>query len=270
MNLPEFKNWLTIYCNRPKTREVYYSVISRFLKQHTEITQDTVNSYLSDMINKKASNTSINQFIYSMRKYAKFASLSLELPEPRPREQKVYSSLTYEELEVVLGKLEQVVKEPEKYKAILLFMFYTGLRRQELINLKRSDFDFDKFTVTINKSKTYKGKVVQLPESVIKIIKVYFLREREGQNAFNISYCSLYSILKRIGKMFNCPKKFSPHSFRRACARHLFRITNNDYRIAKKQLGHSNIATTMSYAEITKEESFKMLGDAFKKKLKNK
>jgi len=89
--------------------------------------------------------------------------------------------------------------DPLKLKAILLFLFYTGLRRQEFLNLKRKDIDLDKLTVYVRgKTKNRMEREVPIPKRIANVVKQYFITYPEETNAFNYSNTQLTHLIKDL------------------------------------------------------------------------
>ena len=68
-----------------------------------------------------------------------------------------------------------------KFKAVLYFIYYTGIRRVELPTLRRLDFDLDKCSVKI------KNRICYYPSKVRDMIRIYFNSDEEVKNAFNFT-----------------------------------------------------------------------------------
>lgn len=266
MNLTEFKNWLTIYCTSSKTVQNYFEAMKRFSLQYPELNQENIHSYISSLIEQKKSRSAINQFIYALRKYCEFARLQFDIPKPRKQKDKIKPYLTEEEMKEIVKKVKYIVRNPIKYMALIQFLFYTGLRREELINLKREDINLDKCTVNVHETKTDTARIIVFPPSLLAELNLYFLKDRENINAFNVTYQSVYEVLTRIGKECGYADKCNPHAFRHACAHYLLKITGNQYQVVQKMLGHVNIATTMHYVDMNNEEAINKLEKIYSNK----
>lgn len=138
---------------------------------------------------------------------------------------------------------------PYKLKAILYFMYFTGVRFEELLGLKREDIDLDKNFAVIRNTKSKRDRKVLFVPEVAEITKTYFLLEPEYNNAFNLT-------VKKVNILFGFLKQFAPnltpHSMRHSFAQHMLRKGVN-LRVIQKLLGHKNIETTLLYCDPDEE-----------------
>lgn len=76
-------------------------------------------------------------------------------------------------------------KSPFKFKTLLYLLYYTGLRKKELLNLKRHNFDLENNRLFI----TFQNNIRTLfyPEKIKEYLIQYFEKEPEEKNAFNIT-----------------------------------------------------------------------------------
>ena len=268
MNLQNFKNWLMVNRDSKNTVETYLRQMKGFFKSFSEFNQETVNNYLLERLDKKVAKTTWNLDISALRAYAEFSKIEINFPKNKKPDQKIQPHLEEKELEEIFKKLKYIVNQNNKYQAILGVLFYSGLRIKELENLKRSDFNFDNDTIIIRNTKGKTDRVVPFPIPIRRKIENFFLRNREQENAFDITEDSVRQILSKIGREMGLNYNLHPHTFRHSCARYLLRITNNDYRTVQNILGHADIKTTMLYTKITNEEAIEKLQNIFKRKTK--
>ena len=144
-----------------------------------------------------------------------------------------------------------------KHKLIIKFFYSTGIRLNELINLKRSDIDFDRNIVNIRKGKGKKDRITIISESLrLDLLKYYSKTIFKTAFVFE-GYKGKYSkkavqaVLKDIGKKVGI--NLHPHMLRHSFATHLLE-SGTDIRLIQKLLGHSDISTTQIYTKISKKE----------------
>ncbi len=53
MNLENFKNWLILNQDSPRTIEIYFTYIKNFFKKYPEFNQENINKFLLDLISTK-------------------------------------------------------------------------------------------------------------------------------------------------------------------------------------------------------------------------
>lgn len=204
-------------------------------------------------------NTTINAKISSIRSFYRFLLLNTECSEETLAEinkfkmlripKKLHPILTTEELPKLVGicMTNIPIIHPYKTRALLYFMFYTGIRKGELINLKRENIDLEKNTAIIKLPvKRNRERFIHFPPQVSEYLKMYFAVVPEKTNAFNLTNKSIRYFIWAVNKFLDDNKKISPHSLRHSFANMLAENDINP-KVAQKLLGHSHMSSTMIY-----------------------
>lgn len=164
---------------------------------------------------------------------------------------------TYDEFQ----KFIQAAKDDINAYTIYNLFFYSGMRMGELLALTLNDFDFDKCTVSINKSlavidgeqttkktKTEKSKrIVALPVPIMEMIKEYagHLYEYNPANRLFISSkTSLHRDMRKYCEISGV-RKIKVHELRHSHASHLIELGVSPLSISER-LGHEDIKTTLN------------------------
>jgi len=150
----------------------------------------------------------------------------------------------------------------------------SGLRVDEMANLKCSDLliGSEKSSLIVRNGKGSKRRSVWI-SSVFKRTCKEFLEYRrqfgfeiepEGFVLCNrwgqrISTRALQKDFKALIKKTNLPERYHIHSLRHTYTTFLLLASNNNYRFAQIQLGHSSIKTTQEYAGVVEREARKAL-----------
>ena len=146
---------------------------------------------------------------------------------------------------------------------MIALLYATGIRREELANIKLSDIDQPCGTITVT-GKGNKVRVVPIGDSTASDLKTYLsLREiyianktppstklflnRNGQGLSVRSIDRLVKKFASIGGM-----DITPHTLRHSFATHLLE-NGADLMLIKEILGHSSLSTTQKYTHITAE-----------------
>lgn len=173
--------------------------------------------------------------------------------------------LSFDEIEKIIGKIDQSKPEGGRNKAILETMYSCGLRVTEAINLQISCLYLDVGFVRVT-GKGNKERLVPIGTDAIKYIKLYkdnirvhapikkgcedilFLNKRGGQ----LSRIMIFYIIKDLAKKAEITKNISPHTFRHSFATHLVE-GGADLRAVQEMLGHESITTTEIYTHLDRD-----------------
>lgn len=144
-----------------------------------------------------------------------------------------------------------------KHKIIIKLIYSSGLRLEELINLKRKDMDFDRNVICVRKGKGKKDRITLISETLkLDLLKYY------SKNMFKTEYVlegrkgeynkkSVQKVLNAVGKKIGI--KVHPHMLRHSFATHLLEQGTN-IRHIQKLLGHSDLSTTKIYLHVSNRD----------------
>lgn len=177
------------------------------------------------------------------------------------RERRLPSVLSREEVKRVLGKVDTF----HNY-AYLTTVYTCGLRLQEGLYLEVSDIDGARKIIHIHRGKGAKDRYVPLPEATYKLLQRYWRTHRNPKLIFPavgrarksaptspipMSIEGVQGGFRRAKHAAGILKKgVSVHTLRHSYATHLLEAGVN-LRVIQKNLGHSNIETTMIYLHLT-------------------
>ncbi len=152
--------------------------------------------------------------------------------------------------------------EGKTHRLIVELFYTTGVRRDELINIKESGIDLAGQMLKVL-GKGNKERLIPLSNYILDRIKDYILSKREIKNADSTFLLvgskgkKLYSkyvylIVKKYLSLVTTIEKKSPHILRHTFATHL---TNKgaDINAVKELLGHTSLAATQVYTHNTIE-----------------
>lgn len=138
-------------------------------------------------------------------------------------------------------------------RAIVETLISSGVRCEELCNLRIADVDLDKKTLHVRHGKGGKDRVTYISDVAAEHIRIYLKGRKQDTTALfasqksgsNICVGSVKSLVSRIGVRAGV-ENTHPHRFRRTFATELYR-RGMDINSISKLMGHSNIETTKRY-----------------------
>ncbi len=185
------------------------------------------------------------------------------------------------ELELIDRACLQIVQNPHEYRphwfwlAVIYTLYYSGMRRRQLVTLKLKDIDFENSLISLSYegSKTHRGWVIPMHENVSARLHDLILRSEAAlgrklkDDDFLFSAGRFYprykvirgggmkgeaitGFFKRLGKKLDLP--IGAHRFRHTLATELCNppgIDSPDIFAVQALLGHTSIQTTRSYTE---------------------
>ncbi len=144
-----------------------------------------------------------------------------------------------------------------KHKLIIEFLYSSGLRLSELLNLKRKDIDFDNNLIFVRHGKGAKDRVTLLSSSLKNDLLKYYSNFNfktdyvfEGRNG-KYTKKSVQKVLERLGNKIGL--KIHPHMLRHSFATHLLE-NGTDLRYIQKLLGHASSKTTEIYTHVANSQ----------------
>ncbi|MEZ4803803.1 MAG: tyrosine-type recombinase/integrase, partial [Gelidibacter sp.] len=146
-----------------------------------------------------------------------------------------------------------------KHRAIIGLLYSCGLRIGELLNLKKSDLDFDRQQLYIRNGKGRKDRVVGM-SAVLQPLLMNYLHTYaptvfviEGSGGGPYSAVSVRHFLKRNCQRLGIKKQVTPHTLRHSYATHMLE-NGVDVRYIQELLGHSKPETTMIYTHVAQRD----------------
>jgi site-specific recombinase XerD len=268
--LNDFKNWLILNGASQNTTDNYESRILE-VHRHTPIekwTKEALEAFLTQIKLKRKTST-FNNYLFAIKKYLAFIKKDIELPHATRIINALPKCFTEKYFEdTIIMTIEQIVdKDIEKIKALLYFLFYTGIRIGEIDTLHRKDIDLDKFTAKIYVSKTREERMVFFTKQTKFYLEQYFNCEEEQSNAFNMT-SNAFQARINLWKPYFRDVPFHAHMFRHSFATNLL-YKGVDLFSVSKLLGHKDIATTQRYLSLSTEQIQELYNSKIDKKRKS-
>ncbi len=279
--IKEFLDFLRVQRNySPHTIKAYRHDLEdfrRFLEGEggdwREVNIQLVRSYLSLLRQEGLSSSSLMRRASSLKSFFKYLAWRgylrqnpLRLLSAPRRDRNLPRYLGVEEMEVLLS-LPFKGKLGKRDRAILEFLYSTGIRVSELVSLNMEDIDWENGFVRV-RGKGGKERIVPVGDKALEALEEYFyvrntfLKNRrkdiyvEPEALFlnkwggRITTRSVERIVARYIREASLKKKVSPHQFRHSFATHLLE-RGADLRAVQELLGHSSLSTTQVYTHLT-------------------
>lgn len=205
---------------------------------------------------------SLNSIIICIKSFFKFLceedyldndpSRKLKKIKQEKRLKKSLNEITFEQIRLSCSNVRD--------RALLEFLYSTGVRVSELISINKDDLNYESNTLRVI-GKGNKERVVIFSD-ITKFYLNKYLGSRSDDNPAlfvsvkkpykRLSQRGVQKIFDRIKKDLNLSVDFTPHILRHTFATKLAQTA--DITTVQKLLGHTSLDTTMIYAEIDNEK----------------
>jgi integrase/recombinase XerD len=216
---------------------------------------------------KKRIQSSINQFLKYLIDENYIANIEINNVSVMS-EKKLPHVLSPNEIDKLIDFYNHDLFISSRNKTIIDFMYSTGCRVSELINVEESDIDIEEAFVRLE-GKGSKQRIVPLGSKVLINLESYLpLRNKDRKSKNNKLFISksyknldrtaVFRIIKSTGVKAGIHKELYPHILRHSAATHMLE-GGCDLRTVQEFLGHSSVSTTQIYTKVTKaflEEAF--------------
>jgi len=169
-----------------------------------------------------------------------------------------------ERLPVVLSE-EEVARLIESaitsyHRVILMTLYGTGLRREELCRLKVSDIDSQRMVVHVRQGKGNKDRDVTLSPRLLEVLRAYWKWRKPKTYLFPSLYRkrpeqpidskTVWHAVREAARRAGIKKKVSPHLLRHSWATHLLE-RGTDLQTIQVLLGHVDLEATTIYLHLS-------------------
>ena len=235
-----------------------------------EVKSSIIRSWIVNLIESDVSPRSINRKISTLKSFYKYLLIN-DIIDKSPL-LKVITPKTSKRLPIFVGEKEMsnLFNEIEfkndyegiRDKLIIEFLYSTGIRLIELVNLKINSIDTSNSSIKVI-GKRNKERIIPFSDKLKDKIQDY-LKEREKlstkevhlfltKNGEKIYPKLVYRVVNYYLSMVTTVSKKSPHVLRHTFATHML---NNgaDLNSIKEILGHANLSATQVYTHNTIEK----------------
>ncbi|MBI3035589.1 tyrosine-type recombinase/integrase [Candidatus Woesearchaeota archaeon] len=231
----------------PRTGKSYSSIVGKFLKSGKEPREFLLNY-------TEKSRSAIRVAYFALQFFFEKA-LGQVFPENIPLAKNSGKK------PVVLGKeeVQSMIRSTFnlKHRLLLTFLYYSGMRLDEIRNIHWDDIDFERKTIHLKTTKGPRDRILFLHQEIEKAILllggkhqglVFSPKEGKRYNARSIE-----QVVKKAAAMAGINKRVTPHTLRHSFATRLLE-GGADLRVIQSLLGHKNLATTQIYTSLANRD----------------
>ena len=251
--------------NTIKTYRIEFSVLLRLLGNRSidDLHEEHIKSYILYLLQKKKysetqAHSAINAIKFYFEKVLNRPQIVVQIPRPKKPWQlpKVHAT----------EQVSRIIKATnnEKHKTMLMLAYGSGLRLQEIINLKIADINSARMVIEVRRGKGKKDRQVVLSEKLLEQLRKYFIAYRpktwlfEGQDGAQYGYRSLQMVFSRAKSKAGVTVPGGIHTMRHSFATHLLE-EGTDLRVIQELLGHNSIKTTVRYTHVSQAQIGKVI-----------
>lgn len=234
------------------------------LKNISKVPYSIIRDWIINLSEKKLSALTINRKISSLSKFYDFL---IKIQEIKSSPLQNHKRLKVQKKIIIPFSEDEVLRvidvfsnnfEGKRNLLIVDMLYSTGIRRDELINIKLNDLQLNQNLIKVL-GKRNKERLVPLIIDLKKRIEEYLKHRKEIKTNFPFLFITktgkkigpslVYRVVKNYFSKVSSKVKTSPHVLRHSFATHML---NNgaDINSIKEIMGHSSLASTQIYTKI--------------------
>lgn len=243
----------------PATQRSYVHQVAKFSRffgrSPDRLGYEEVRAYQAYLVDRKVSWGALNQTVCALRFFYGVTLGRTDLPE------RIAYARTPRKLPVVLSADEvvgflQAVKGTRN-RVALMTTYAAGLRASEAARLKVIDIDSARMVIRIEQGKAGKDRYAMLSPQLLGILRTYWRLTKPGRWLFPrrdgggpMDSQTLGIACRAACEFLGLEKRVTVHTLRHSFATHLLEA-GTDIRIIQVLLGHSSLASTTLYAQVS-------------------
>lgn len=249
-----------------KFNEYVYSI---GIKTITKCTAENISGYIEYLKDLGKSNSTITRSIASLRAFYTYLQSKNIVSQNPTKSIKLEKSkkilpriLTSKEVELFLSQPKCDSLKGYRDKAMLELLYATGIRVSELIALDVNDVNTELGFIRCGSGNS--ERVIPLYNAAVSALAEYLALSRPlllsntaekslflNLNGARMTRQGFWKIIKHYQETANITTDITPHVLRHSFAAHLLE-NGADIGIIKEMMGHSDISSTLVYAQLIK------------------
>ncbi len=253
-----------------------------------ELHYNQIRTFIVYLSQQSLSNRTINRKLSALKTFYKFL-VKTEVIEVSPlakhktlkTPKKITIPFNEKEISKVLEQFDK--QEPLDFsllrdKTIISLLYSTGIRREELIQLKVKDVNLSQNTIKVL-GKRNKERIIPLIKKVKEELELYLLKRKEIETTNDYLFVTdkgkkiygtfVYRLINYYFSIVTTKVKKSPHIMRHAFATHLI-DQGAEINAVKELLGHASLASTQVYVNSNLKKIKEMYNQAHPRSNKKK
>ena len=246
---------------RPATQEAYLNcartLAGYYMRSPAELSAEEVKAFLIGVSAQRHWSPSTLRVYISALQFLYRVTLQrpevmIAIPTPR-RPVKRPQILSGTEVDALLAAISS-----PKYRALATTLYAAGLRLREACQLQVQDIDSKRMVLQVREGKGGGSREALLSPALLAALRLYYRQARPagpylfpGQRAGRPASPEATRVaIVTAAKQCGITKRVTPHLLRHSFATHLLQ-TRTDIRTIQALLGHSSLATTERYAQVS-------------------
>jgi site-specific recombinase XerD len=229
---------------------------SKMKKEYSAVCMQDITDFITYLRKAGMAVSTVNRKLAALKIYFKFLMRNgfitnnpASLIESGKIEKRLPRPLEKEQINKIVNLADSI-----RNKAIIEALYGAGVRRSELIGIRREDINWDKGVLLIH-GKGNKDRLVPINDRALGLLEKYcnshnseWVFPSRKNHGSHISTRRLNEIVEECASKAGVAG-VTPHKFRHSFGSHLFE-NGIDSRVLKDLMGHESINTTVQYAKI--------------------
>ena len=262
--LEDFNAHMTLKNFRPATRKAYASALCQFFKYRDRegmtgpLNQEEARKYILYRYQQGKKWQTINGDYSAMHKlFREVLDLPWDIKKlPRPRKERSLPKILSQKEVIQIIEAGTIFK----HQVFMAFLYGSGLRLSEALNLYITDIDGERKQIRVEKGKGAKDRYVIIPECLLLLLRQYYRMYHPIKYLFNgqrpgsqFSIRGAQAAIAEARIEAGITRRASAHTFRHCYATHHLE-NGTDIVYLQQQLGHKHLKTTARYIHLCREQ----------------
>lgn len=269
--IEDFKDYTAVTKSKGTTDfyKYYLKCLSKELGECEciDIDNKVILSYIKKRqdINPTVSKATLNKHIVSLKAVVKYAT-GRKIDFKKLKEQKkLIGTVPKQTINKIFNYYQRHLRNSSSFRNYLFLrlLLDTGLRLQEMINIRLNNIDFNTSSICVTVTKTDLDRIVCFTE-LTKTLMISFIATHkindylfyDFKTGNKMTTSSIESFIYRLKKKLDIKDNITPHKWRHTFATNFLR-NGGDLETLRILLGHTNLKTTQKYLHLSKNDIFK-------------